>query len=104
MFLRKLIAPSLIISASIGSSIAVGTHNELLSINTDEIEQGTCIALMPNTPEHLIVFTDLKTYTKEKIAAEERRAQKAQRNAQRQALHKVIKSFKAPIKSLHQPR
>ena len=132
MFLRKLISTSLIISASIGSSIAVGAGaQDALRVNTKGFYGVDCIVFVPNAPTHRLavaikalgsgLFDDLiavvvgvddsqvKADSLELVMLKsKKRAQNAENKArqdfQRKALRRVEKSFKAPLKSLHQPR
>jgi hypothetical protein len=134
MFFRKLISTSLIIAASIGSSIAVGADAEdVLRVSSENVESASCVVFVLNVPGHrLTASEELKTellilsnilievvigddnsqFSGDSLDSimlkSNNRAQSAERKAdqinQRKVLRRVSKSFKAPVKSLHQPR
>jgi hypothetical protein len=134
MFFRKLISTSLIIAASIGSSIALGADAEdvLRVVSSENVESASGVVFVLNVPGHRLASEELKTellilsnilievvigddnsqFSGDSLDSimlkSNNRAQSAERKAdqinQRKVLRRVSKSFKAPVKSLHQPR
>lgn len=131
MFLRKLISGAVIVSASIGSSIALGARaQDVLRINTEGLEQGSSVAWVPEAPTHrsavsieelranlfsvysLFNHLSLKTpfddalLKSNAVYLDHKRVQKAERiavhNKQRKALRRVAQSFKPSAKSRYQ--
>lgn len=127
MFLRKLISGAVIISASVGSSIVMGAGaQDVLRINTEGLEQGSSVVLVPQAPTDrlaelhtnlfgvfllfeqlsLKVLVDDDLLKRKAADLDQKSAQKAelkaQQKAQRQALRRVTKSFKPSSNSSHQ--